>query len=549
MDLTEIKLDKAEYCVFDFETTGVSARNERVIEIGIVKIRNKKIIDTFSSYINPGRQIPPFITQLTGITDDDVAQAPYFEDVYNDILNFFGDAVLVAHNLKFDYSFLKYECLKTGLEIPENPAICTLQLAKRIYPELPSKALGSLTRHLKIRHKKVHTGLGDAMATAKILIKMFDRLTEEHHVESVSDLIRFQRLANAQSYRIIKKSLADDYVKIPDTPGIYFFKDKKDEIVYIGKAKSLKKRLSNYFVNNAPRKTKKIVTKADKIDFLGTNSELTALLAEAELIKKHKPAFNKLLKKYSRNYFIRVTSREDYPVVEVTTKFDFDGNDYYGPYPNRDIAGLIKEIIDKTFKLRECRDKEFSKKKKCYLYDIKRCTAPCVNDDRKEYEKELEIVHEFLSGKNQSALDRLLQKMKALSEDKKFEEAAEIRDIINLIFKQLHKAAILNEPVNKAKTLIEITGADKNDYILLLEGKIVIRNFISESDKYFDEILKDYFDGTVELFKEITEKDLERLKITLNWLIKNRSKIKIHNLSRINSYNELASNLIFPSKV
>ncbi|MGK9476641.1 exonuclease domain-containing protein [Melioribacter sp. OK-6-Me] len=548
MELTEIKLDKAEYCVFDFETTGASARNERAIEIGIVKIRNKKIINTFSSYINPGKQIPHYITQLTGISDEDVSNAPYFEDIYNKIVEFFGDSILVAHNLKFDYSFLKFECLKTGLELPENPAICTLELAKRIYPELPSKALGSLTRHLKIRHRNVHTGLGDALATAKILIKMFDRLIEEHHVETVSELISFQKFAPTRSYRIIKKSLAEDYIKIPETPGIYFFKDTKDDILYIGKAKSLKKRLSNYFVNNAPRKTKKIVTKANKIDFLRTNTELTALLAEAELIKEHKPAYNKLLKKYSRNYFIRVTSQESFPVVEVTTKFDFDGNDYYGPYPNRDIAGLLKEIIDKTFRLRECKNKEFSKKRKCYLFDIKRCTAPCINPANNEYDNELELVDEFLRGKNQSALDRLLQKMKTLSEEKKFEEAAEIRDVINLILKQLQKASILNEPINKAKTLIEIAGIEKNDYLLLLEGKLVIRNFISESDKYFDEILKDYFDGTIELFKEIKEKDLERLKITLNWLIKNRGKIKIHDLNQINSYNELASKLFFPAR-
>lgn len=545
MELKEIQFESAEYCVFDFETTGTSAKFDKVIEIGIVKIRNGKIADTFQSYINPGRPIPYFITLMTGITNSDVNDAPYFDEIYPCIKEFVGDSILVAHNLNFDYSFLKYECMNADLQLLPNPAICTLKLAKRLFPEIQSKSLRSLTKHFNIRHRNVHRGLGDALATAKVLLKMFSHLRNDHNAETVADIIHFQNIPSGKPFKIIKKKLAEDFSNVPDSPGVYFFKNAKGEIIYIGKAKSLKQRISNYFLNNTPRKTREIVRKAHRIEFHKTSTELTALLAEAELIKRHNPKLNTLLKRYSSNYFIRITNTHDFPSVEVTASLDFDGNDYYGPYPNREIANSIKDIIDKTFQLRECNDKEINKRKKCYLNDIQRCLAPCINDVANEYEAELNLVNEFLTGNNQSAVDRLLRKMKEYSEQKKYEDAAAMRDIINSIFQQLNKSSILAEPINKAKVLIEVFGSKQNDYILLLEGKIYIKSFFVEDKCIFDNILEDYFAGTINLFNEVTQKDLERIKIALSWLIRNKQRIKIHYLKNYYTINDLSKNLIF----
>lgn len=545
-ELKELQFEEAEYSVFDFETTGTSARTDKVIEIGIAKIRKGKITDTFQSFINPGRFVPYNITQITGITNDDVKDAPYFDEVINEIKSFVGDSILVAHNLGFDYSFLKNECESAGIELPVNSAICTLKISKRLYPHLPSRSLGNLARSLKIRHRNVHRGLGDATATAKILVKMFKSLREEHGIETLSDLINFQRIPSGTPFKMIKKKLAEDYSSVPDEPGIYFFRDSKGNAIYIGKAKSLKHRVSNYFTSNSGRKPKKIVQKAQRLEYLVTNTELTALLAEAELIKSADPKFNTLLKKFSNNYFIMISSSREYPSVERVTKFDFDGNDYYGPYPNRDTTIAIKEIIDKTFEVRECSDKELAKGRKCYLADIERCLAPCINRDiSQKYNSELEKVKEFLSGHNQSAVDRLLGKMKELSEKKKYEEAAHTRDIVNSIFKQLNRAAILSEPINRANVLIEIAGARENDYLLMLEGKVIIRNFLNDNPDQFEEALENYFNGSIGLFKEISDKDFERLKIALSWLAKNRGRIKIHYLKKYHSSEELAKEFIF----
>ncbi|MDF1611855.1 exonuclease domain-containing protein [Stygiobacter electus] len=545
IEIKEIPFEEAEYSVFDFETTGTSAKFENVIQIGIVRIKNKKIVDTFSSYINPGKPIPYFITTLTGITNSDVENAPYFDEVYQKIKNFVSNSVLVAHNLSFDFSFLKYECLRFNLKILDNPAICTLKLAKRIFPDLQSKSLGSLVKFLKIKHRDVHTGLGDATATAKVFLRMFEQLKSNFDIYTVDDLIKVQSFSsNAKSFRIIKKNLVEDFLQIPDLPGVYFFKDARDKIIYIGKAKSLKERVKNYFSNNAVRKAKKIVQQASKLDFIITNSELSALIAETELIKVHNPKFNVLLKKYPNNYFIRI-NKNNIAKVEPATKFEFDGNDYFGPYPNRLIVHKLKDIIDQTFQIRECNDKELKKKRKCYLYDIKRCLAPCINYEFSSYNEELEKIYDFLNGNNQSAVNRLLLKMKLLSEQKKYEEAAEIRDLVQNILNQIHKTSILSEPLNKAKVLIEIDSHPKSDFLLLIDGKVFIKNFFLENKNDFDYAIDDYFSGTISINESINETNLERLKISLTWLLKNKTRIKIHYLRNYKTKEELAMNLFY----
>ncbi len=547
--IASIPFEEAEFCVFDFETTGTSARTDKVIEIGMARIRKGKIADTFSTFINPGRPVPYYITNITGIKTEDVQDAPYFDEVYSKIKEFIGDSVLVAHNLGFDISFLRNECFAAELEMVPNAAICTLKLARKVFPALPSKSLGNIVKHLKIRHRGVHRGLGDATATGKVLLKMFTTLREDHNIDTIEELISFQSSPSLPpTFNIKKRKLAEDLVKVPPLPGVYFFKNVKGEIIYIGKAKSLKDRVRNHFMSNALRKSKKIVQAASSLEFKTTNSELTALLAEAELIKLHQPRFNTMLKNFPRSYFVKLGS-EDFSTAEIASTFEFDGDDYYGPYPNRNSVTETKEIIDKAFQLRECDTKEFKKGRKCYLMDIERCIGPCIEDNVKEsYSEELKRVHEFLSGQNQSAVDRLLNKMKELSEKQKFEEAAQIRDVVQRILNQLQRSSILSEPLNKANVLIEIASSPKNEYVMLLEGKMFFNYFFVEPQAPpIEEAIEDYFMNTRNSNKELSQKDLERLKIGLSWLIKNRGQIKIHYLKNYSSKEELGASFLFTS--
>lgn len=538
VELNDLPIDKANFSVLDFETTGTSARFGKVIEVGIVKVINSKIVDTFQTFINPGYEIPPFITQLTGIKTSDVAGAPYFEDIADSLLNFIGDDIIVAHNLNFDYSFLSKELLAAELQAPINAKLCTLKLARKLLPGIKSKSLGSVVNHFRLFHKNVHRALGDAAVTAKILLKLIEIAKEEHNIETVNELMGLQGIP-AKSFRIVKKSLASDISNLPDSPGIYVFKNRHNKIYYVGKGKSLRNRVRNYFSNTAARKAKQIVRKSSRIEFIKTNTELTALLLEAEMIKKYSPEMNSMLKKYSPQHFIKLDIQNEFPIPKATSKFEFDGNNYFGPYSTGDKARTLIEIINKTFLLRECTETEFRKKKKCYLYDIKRCLGPCEFKIHEEYNEELERMNQFLSGKNQYAVDRLLHKMKMFSEMKRFEDAAQARDTINLILNQLNKASILAEPINKARVLIKIKGSFADDYLLMVEGKMMIKNFALDENNLFENCLEDYFNGAVNIFKELTGKDLERIKICLSWLVKNRNGASFYYLKDYESMSEL----------
>jgi len=548
IEFKDLPLNKASFSVMDFETTGTSAKKDRAIEIGIVKVKDFKIVDTYRSFINPGRPIPYFITQLTNITNDDVSDAPYFEDILENVKNFIGDDILVAHNANFDYSFLKNEFEAAGFQPPANGLLCTVKLSKKLYPELKSHKLSSLTSHFKILHKGVHRALGDATVTAKLFLKMLTQLQEDNEVSTVTDLIAFSS-APRTLFRIIKKKLIEDYTLVPSNPGVYFFRNAKNEIVYIGKAKDLRKRVKNYFVNTAPRKAKEISKHSSHLGFIETNSELTALLTESELIKLHKPKFNTLLKKYTQQYFVKINFDNNFAAAEAASEFDFDGCDYFGPYTNRVTVNSLVEIINKTFRIRECSDKEFKKKKKCYLADIERCLAPCINPGViDEYREELDKAYEFLSGHNQTAVDRLLNKMKDYAANRKYEEAAALRDLINLLLNQINKTSILSEPINKASILIIINDTLKKDFLLMNEGKIYIKDFHLNGKELFEDLIADFYNGSIQMFEEVSKKDLELIKISLSWMVKNRNKVLIHYLKKYSSAQDLFSHINTPRR-
>jgi len=538
----DIDLKDAEFSVLDVETTGLSARNNRVIEIGIVKIKNLKITEKFTTLINPGCDIPYFITQFTGIGNSDVEYSPSFYDTAEEIEEFIGNSVISGHNLAFDEGFLRYEFIRNGYEPLSNLNVCTMKLARKTLPNLKSKSLSSVSAHFKIKNKYAHRALSDAEVTAKVLIKMLKKLSIEKGIKTLQQLIEFESSVIPMNLNIkLSKELNDSLYSLPNSPGVYYFLNKKNEVIYIGKAKSLKDRVRSYFSPTSAGKAKKIVKQAEKIKTEITNSELTALLLEAESIKLINPKHNRQLKKYGNKYFISISNTHSFPRIEISNKFDFDGNDYFGLFISRRKAEAVLDIIDKAFALRECDEKEFKKGRKCFLADIERCVAPCETKDTKEYNAELDKVYELLSGQNQSALDRLLFKMKDYASREKFEKAAEAKQIIDLILAQTHKSSLLSEPINKANVLFEVTEGINKDHILLLEGRFFIKKESDLSKDNFDMALDDYYSMAIQTDKNPTEEDLEKMKISLNWLTKHRNKVKIFYLKDFDSKEELFS--------
>lgn len=528
-EIKKLNFSELSFAVIDFETTGMSPGNSRVIEVGIVIVEELKIKKTFSTLINPGRDIPYFISKLTGISNRDVENAPYFDEVADSVFNLVKDKVIVAHNVPFDIPFLKSELRWGGINYTPENSLCTLKLSRKLFPDLKSKSLSSVTNYLGVRHKDVHRALGDATVTAKILIKMLKLLEDKLGIADLDNLMQFLLTSTSDAKNKYGKSLTDGFLNIPDSPGVYFFKNEKNKIYYIGKAKSLRKRIKSHFSTSSHRKSKKIVNTSDKLEFIETNSELSALLAEAELIKIHNPRFNSMLKKFGNTYFLKIQKDQLFPSLKVVNEFLFDGNDYFGPFAQRELPNELLEIVNKTFQIRSCSEKLFNKMKPCYLSEIEMCLAPCKKDfDPVLYEEELNRVYSFLSGKNQDAVDILLGKMQRYSERKEFEKAAEIRDLIQRILKQVFKFATISEPVNKANILIEIKEENRNDFLLLCNGKIYLKNDPVNGNAGFEQAFEVYKNHDKEYYINAPEeRDLERLKILMSWLVKNKDKFRI----------------------
>jgi DNA polymerase III epsilon subunit family exonuclease len=195
MDLNSQHIDNATFVVVDVETTGMSPIEDRMTEIAMMKVRNGTLVDEFSTLINPLVSISHFITDLTGIDNLMVQDAPTAREIMPEVEEFLRESVFVAHNAAFDWGFVSHSAMRErGIEL-DNPRLCTVKLSRRILPMLPSRSLGPVAQFLEVNIPQRHRASGDAYATALILIKFLSYLKKKHAVQNVEELLRFQNFA------------------------------------------------------------------------------------------------------------------------------------------------------------------------------------------------------------------------------------------------------------------------------------------------------------------------------------------------------------------
>ena len=187
---SSLRLREARFTVLDLETTGGSPSSDRILEVGAVRVERGRIDGSFTTLVNPGVPIPPFISSMTGIREEMLAGAPSFPSVAEEIARFIGESVLVAHNLPFDLGFLNHELGRSSGFILANPSLCTVRLGRRLLPHLPDRRLDTLADHYGMRFRDRHRALGDAEVTARLLLK-FIVLLEEKGVEDLASLERY----------------------------------------------------------------------------------------------------------------------------------------------------------------------------------------------------------------------------------------------------------------------------------------------------------------------------------------------------------------------
>jgi DNA polymerase-3 subunit epsilon len=415
------------FVVLDLETTGGSPTECRITEIGAVKVRGGQVIGEFQSLVNPGEPIPAFISVLTGITDPMVASSPYIESALPAFLEFIGDAVLVAHNARFDITFLKVNCEQLQLDWPGNKVLDTVHLARQLVTrdEAPNHKLSSLARVFSTRVTPDHRALHDAQATVDVLHGLIERVGNlgVHTLEELQSYT--SRVTPAQRR---KRFLADS---LPSAPGVYVFKDEHGEPLYIGTSIDIKRRVRSYFTASEQRsRMAEMVGLATTVTPIVCRTTLEAQVRELRLIAQHKPRYNRRSRHPERAMWLKLTS-EAFPRLSIVRAVRDDGATYAGPFTSRNAAEDAAAAVHEVVPLRQC-TKRLSRKgggTACVLAEMGRCGAPCEGKQSlDDYAEVARGVAGVLEGDGHQVLDALTARLHALSTSQRFEDAAVVRD-------------------------------------------------------------------------------------------------------------------------
>ncbi|HYD09471.1 MAG TPA: exonuclease domain-containing protein, partial [Acidimicrobiales bacterium] len=316
-------LSEVTFVVVDLETTGGSPQDDRITEIGAVKLRGGECLGTFQTLVNPGLPIPPAITMLTGITQSMVVPAPRIEEVLPTFLDFVGtrtDTVIVGHNIRFDLAFLDAALRRAGEARLSQPSVDTCGLARRLVAEeVPNCKLGTLAQRFRLSHKPTHRALDDALATGELLHVLLERAAA-FGVLGLDDLLTLPRLAGHPQLR--KLRLTDD---LPRRPGVYLFRDASGRVLYVGKATNLRTRVRSYFSGDERRKIGQLLREAATIDHIVAPGPLEAAVLEVRLIHEHLPRFNRQSKTWRQYAYLKLTLQERYPRLSVVKATKDDG--------------------------------------------------------------------------------------------------------------------------------------------------------------------------------------------------------------------------------
>ena len=328
--------------------------------------------------------------------------------------------------------------------------------------------------------------------------------------------------------------IEEELKKLPGKPGVYIMHDDRDEIIYVGKAISLKNRVRQYFQSSRNKgvKIEQMVTHIARFEYIVTDSELEALVLECNLIKEHRPKYNTMLKDDKTYPFIKVTVHEDYPRILFSRRMKKDKNKYFGPYSS---AGAVKdtiELIRKIYKIRTCNrslPRDIGKERPCLYYHIKQCDAPCQEYISKEaYRANIDEAIEFLNGNYAPVLKLLEERMMAASEAMEFEQAIEYRELLTSVKKVAQKQKITNS-VGEEKDIIAL-ATDERDAVaqvfFVREGKLIGRDHfyltVAVSDtraQALSSFLKQFYAGTPFIPKELLIQDeIEDSAIIEEWL-------------------------------
>lgn len=483
-------LYETTFVVVDLETTGGSHNSEAIIEIGAVKVRAGEIIGEFQTLVNPESPIPPFITVLTGITDAMASTAPKIGEALFSFLEFVGpvsESVLVAHNAPFDIGFLKAAWSKLEIAWPAYQVLDTAKIARYVITrdEAPNCKLSTLSTFFGATTNPDHRALSDARATVDVFHGILDRLGG-HGVQTLEDLRSFSNRVTSAQRR--KRYLAEG---LPNSPGVYVFRDDQGSALYIGTTRNLRNRVRSYFTAAETRKRiHDMISIAVSLDVIQTATIIEAEVRELRLITEKQPRFNRRSKFQAKSLWIKLT-REAFPrlVAIRGAKGLDDDSGWAGPFNGRDEAARAIEALYEVTQLRQCKPRitltSIKSASPCALFDMKRCGAPCIGQESIDsYSSHVKAIHQSLHLDARPALSSLNQRMVELAEQERFEEAAEARDRLGALIRGSARAQRIRS-LTRVKELIAARAISTNTWeiVIVRHGKFAA-SAIAKSSNY-----------------------------------------------------------------
>ncbi len=411
------------FCTLDLETTGGSPNSgDRITEIGAVKHRGGDVVGTFQTLVNPGREIPPTITILTGITHAMVVDAPPIEEALPSFLEFIGNSVIVGHNVRFDLGFLNAAAERLGYPRLEQRFVDTAALARRLVrQEVRNLKLSSLAKYFRSPVAPVHRALDDARATAHVFHALLER-AGTLGVTALEDLLQLPTAKGSTHYGKIR--LADE---LPRRPGVYLFKDANGRIFYVGKAKNLRTRVRSYFYGDTRKSVAAMLNELVKIDYRVTSSELEAEITELRLIHAHRPRHNRRSRPPKASHFVKLTN-ERWPRLSIARSYREDGGTYLGPFRSRRSAERVVHAIWDAVPIRRCIARKPSGTN-CAFAELGVAVCPCDGSvSERAYADIVSTVRTGMTFRPAALLAPLADKMAVLAEQQRFEDAARVRD-------------------------------------------------------------------------------------------------------------------------
>jgi DNA polymerase-3 subunit epsilon len=362
------------YAIIDVETTGGRPKESKITEIAIFIHDGEKVVDELCTLVNPEMPIPEFIMRLTGISDKMVVDAPKFYEIAKRVVEITSDCVFVAHNVSFDYSMIRGEFRSLGFDYRRDQ-LCTVRSSRHLLPGYESYSLGKLCRALGIEAKNRHRASGDALATVQLFDLLLDKTSG-----NMSGFIQTEIETGDLNPNIDLHSIDE----LPNKVGVYKLYDEDNQLIYIGKSKDIKKRVDQHLKNYKTNKNGEMRKEICLAEFVLTGSELIALLLESKLIKKHKPKYNRMLRKsrFSHGLF-KYVDQNGYICLHVKSLSKSVEIPLTSFSSRLEGAQILHAITDK-YGLCQKLNGLYKTTNSCFRYQTKECNGACIKIESAE---------------------------------------------------------------------------------------------------------------------------------------------------------------------